>query len=96
MPIEKGNWTTKGCYYYKEGTHTDKVYFSTNGTLDENKIHPPISQWPYPWRPNGFDCKSGKNMLVDRFDSLVNWILYFSVTIPYQDSFTAIFFNSRL
>ena len=73
-PIEKGNWTTKGCYYYKEGKNTDKVYFSTNGTLDENKIYPSFDHWPSPWRPDGFDCKSGRNMLVDRFDCLVNWI----------------------
>ena len=49
---------TKGCWYYKYGPVTDKVYFGDGGTFEEMKIYPPPIK-PAKLRPKGFDCKTG-------------------------------------
>ena len=55
-PIEKGNYQTKGCYYYKSGTHSHSVWFGTGGNLNERKTWPTI---PDQLRPSGYDCIAG-------------------------------------
>ena len=55
-PIEKGNYQTKGCYYYKSGTHSHSVWFGTGGNLNERKDWPTL---PDQLRPSGYDCKIG-------------------------------------
>ena len=52
----KGAYTTYGCYHYETGTYSKKIYFGTNGTLDQNKDTPTK---PGQIRPVGIDCKTG-------------------------------------
>ena len=54
--VEKGDFDTKGCYYYKTGAHSGKAWFGTGGSLDQRKNHPTEAGQ---FRPKGYDCKSG-------------------------------------
>merc|ERR1712212_838133 len=53
--VEKGDFDTKGCYYYKTGAHSGKAWFDTGGSLDQRKNHPTEAGQ---FRPKGYDCKS--------------------------------------
>ena len=54
--LQKGDFATKGCYYYKEGQYSGEAYWGTGGTLAQRKNHPVK---PGQFRPKGYDCKTG-------------------------------------
>ena len=55
--LEKGTWFgISGCYYYKTGKYTEKVYFSQSGSTSEKKKTPAEQSQ---FRPKGYDCKTG-------------------------------------
>ena len=55
--IEIGTWYgISGCYYYKTGEYTDKVYFSQSGSTSEKEKTPSLNNQ---FRPKGYDCKTG-------------------------------------
>ena len=63
-PLEKGTWDTKGCYYYKTGKYTEKVYFSDGGTEDEGTMKEEMKTCDIrssQFRPKGYDCKTDCN-----------------------------------
>ena len=65
--LEKGVYTTTGCYYYKSGKYATKfatkVYFGLGGNLQQNKDVP---KRPGQFRPRAFDCNTG-------ICRLINW-----------------------
>ena len=54
--MQKGDFNTKGCYYYKTGPHSGEAWWGTGGSLDQRKNHPVMAGQ---FRPKGYDCKNG-------------------------------------
>ena len=54
--VQKGNFNTKGCYYYKEGKYSGEAWFGTGGKPHQKKNHPVMAGQ---YRPKGYDCKNG-------------------------------------
>jgi len=54
----EGNYATKGCYSYKEGTYKGIVFYGTGGTEDKKPGHElsPDEKSASKFRPEGYDC----------------------------------------
>ena len=55
MYFHQGNYATKGCYAYYEGTYKGNIWYGKGGT--DAQIKQPLEHNPYKkYRPPWFDC----------------------------------------